>query len=61
MNANRENFKAIALELLGLEQARLTAKERRDLYDVAFGQIPFTAALGAAINRIAERVRGVVA
>lgn len=57
MNANRENFKALALELLGNPQAHLSAKERQDLWKIATGIQPITAAQGATVNRISERLR----
>lgn len=61
MTANRENFKAQALELLGDTQARLTTKERHELFAIAFSRQQINAAQAATVNRISERVRGVVA
>lgn len=57
MQPNRENFKARALELIGHPQARLSTREKIELYAYAYGDQPFTAALAATVNKISERLR----
>lgn len=62
MNANRENFKALAYELLTCPEAKhLKRDDQSLLWDVWGGTKQVNAAVAIAINKIAERVRGVVA
>ena len=59
MQSNRENFKAQAQDLLTDPQARLTDKERHELFSIGFTKLNHTAADVMAVNRIAERIKGV--
>ncbi len=61
MQPNRENFKARAFALLTEDAKRLTERERNELWRIFMSAETITAAEGATVNRIADRVRGVVA
>lgn len=55
MNQNRENFKALARELLS--NPHISVREKNELWSIAFGIQPLTASQAATVNRISERLR----